>query len=226
MDTRDVSLEAQIAAAMQRAEIMHEISQRRNGQRVHDHPTPRSIIATFLAVNRGLKESSASVHTVGRVTMTQLPPPYLPSERSIDELQPIPITQMRLGEHHRGAKILLRVLTPPNRINAILAAVEDLEGTAVTLQLYHQPPEAVVASEEIIQVGRVLILKEPFFKCTTDGTYSLGVDHLSDIIWLEPFDSRIPDIWRKTVPRMSSEALRMEGNEAVKKSFWAKALRL
>lgn len=136
------------------------------------------------------------------------------------------ITQMRLGEHHRGAKVFLRVLTPPSRINAILAAVEDLEGTTVTLQLYHQSPEAVVPSEEVIQVGRVLILKEPYFKCAADGTYSLRVDHLGDAVWLEARDGRIPDTWKTTISAISSGAVRLQGNEAVKKASWARALRL
>ena len=223
MDTREVSQDTQIAAALRNAQLMYESSKRRNGQLVHYHPSPQSIIAKFLAMNRGLEETYSSGHTI---SMTQLPPPYLPSDRFLDELQPIRITQMRLGEHHRSTKVFLRVLTPPNRINAILAAVEDLDGTTVTLQLYHQPPEATNPSKETIQVGRVLILKEPFFKCATDGTYSLRVDHLGDVVWLEPCDDRIPDIWKTTAPNMSSEAVRMQGNEAVKKACWAKALRL
>ncbi|OAA78536.1 TPR domain protein [Akanthomyces lecanii RCEF 1005] len=223
MDTREVSQDTQIAAALRNAQLMYESSKRRNGQLVHYHPSPQSIIAKFLAMNRGLEETHSSGHTI---SMTQLPPPYLPSDRFLDELQPIRITQMRLGEHHRSTKVFLRVLTPPNRINAMLAAVEDLEGTTVTLQLYHQPPEATNPSKETIQVGRVLLLKEPFFKCATDGTYSLRVDHLGDVVWLEPCDGRIPDIWKTTAPKMSSEAVRMQGNEAVKKACWAKALRL
>ncbi|OAQ98044.1 hypothetical protein LLEC1_04477 [Akanthomyces lecanii] len=223
MDTHEVSQDAQIAAALQNAQMMHEKAKRRNGQLVHDHPPPHFIIAKFRAMNRGLKETYASRHTI---STTQLPPPYLPSDHLVDELQPMRITQMRLGEHHRGVKVFLRVLTPPNRINAILAVVEDLEGTAVTLQLYHQSPEAIAPSQDFIQVGRVLILKEPFFKCAADGTYSLRVDHLGDVVWMEPYDGRIPDLWKTTTPKMSSEAIRMQGNEAVKKDCWAKALRL
>lgn len=224
MDTRNVSHDSQITAALQNALMMHERAQLRNGQLVHDHPPPATLTTKSFAMKMNLDMSSNSVNT--HISMTQLPPPYAPCDRSIDELQPMRITQMRLGEHHRGAKVMVRVLTPPNRINAILVVVEDLEGTAVTLQLYHHPPEAVASPEDIIQVGSVLILKEPFFKCATDGSYSLRVDHLSDVVWLELSDTRTPDLWRKSVPEMGSEAARVQGNEAVKTKRWAQALRL
>ncbi|KAM3444240.1 hypothetical protein MY4824_000129 [Beauveria thailandica] len=224
MDTREVSQDAQFAAHLRMVGLMHEKAQLRNGQLVHDHPPPGSIIARFSAARVSLNKSHAAQETM--ISTTQLPPPYPPSDRFVEELRPIFIKQMRLGEHHRGSRVIVRALTPPNRINAILLAVEDLEGTAVTLQLYHHPSADVVPSEEVINFGDVLIIKEPFFKCTTDNSYSLRVDHLSDVVWLEPFDSRVPDVWRTAVPEMISETLRVQGNEAVRKKCWAKALRL
>ncbi|KAM3550201.1 hypothetical protein MY1884_008369 [Beauveria asiatica] len=224
MDTREVSQDAQFAAHLRMVGLMHEKAQLRNGQLVHDHPPPDFIIARFSAARVSLNKSHATQETM--ISTTQLPPPYPPSDRFVEELRPILIKQMRLGEHHRGSRVIVRALTPPNRINAILLAVEDLEGTAVTLQLYHHPSADVVPSEEVINIGSVLIIKEPFFKCTTDNSYSLRVDHLSDVVWLEPFDSRVPDVWRTAVPEMISETLRVQGNEAVRKKCWAKALRL
>ncbi|KAJ6786517.1 hypothetical protein PWT90_09254 [Aphanocladium album] len=201
---------------------MHDTAQLRKGQLVHDHPPPYMITAKSVAMKMSLNMSLPSKNTF----ITQLPSPYYPSDHSVDELQPICIRQMRLEQHHRGAKVIIRVLTPPSRINAVTVAVEDLEGTAVTLQLYHHPPQVVVSPDEIIQMGRVLLLKEPFFKCATDGSYSLRVDHLSDVIWLEPSDARIPDVWKKSVPEMSSEEARMQGNDAVKRQRWAEAMDL
>ena len=71
-----------------------------------------------------------------------------------------------------------------------MAIIEDEEGTAVLLQLNNQPEEDKVGKEQILQVGDVCIVKDPFFKATTDGLYSLRVDHVSDIIWLEETDDR------------------------------------
>ncbi|TQV94242.1 TPR domain-containing protein [Cordyceps javanica] len=223
MDTRDVSKQDSIAADLQNAVMMHEMAKLRNGQLVSDHPSPGTIVARVSAMRMSLNAPTAARNNI---LTTQLPPSYPPSDRFLDELQPIRITHMRLGEHHRGSKVTVRVLTPPSRINAIMVAVEDLGGTAVTLQLYHHPSAALFPSEEVIQAGNVLIIKEPFFKYAMDGSYSLRVDHLSDVVWLEASDSRVPDVWRKPLLRKDSKTVRMQGNEAVEKRYWAKALRL
>lgn len=180
MDTHDVSQNSQIMEILQMAKTAQQKAKLRKGQLVHDHPPPDSIVANAYAVAmaRNMSYSSADSHTI----TTQLPPPYLPSSSIIEELQPITIKQMRLEEHHRGSKVTLRVLSPPNRINAIMGAVEDLEGTAVLLQLYHQPPEIVIPATEILQLGSVCVLKEPYLKRATDGSYSLRVDHLGDLV--------------------------------------------
>ncbi|KAK8036165.1 hypothetical protein PG993_008779 [Apiospora rasikravindrae] len=138
------------------------------------------------------------------------------------------ISEMKLETHHRGVKTLLRVLTPPDRMNAAMAIVEDQEGTAVLLQLYHLPEVSVVPTEHILYEDRVCVLKEPFFKGTTDGTYSFRVDHVNDIIWLAPDDEHVPAKWRRqqlAAPKASSEA-RMRGNKAVQNNDWAEAERL
>lgn len=110
-----------------------------------------------------------------------------------------------------------------------MAIVEDEQGTAVLLQLYYQPEELVVPAREILQPDSVCILKEPFFKCaTSDGSYSLRVDHLSDIIWLEDTDERVPPKWRKRTLALNhnSKSIRMQGNDAVQNQSWAEAQRL
>ncbi|SPO04492.1 related to TPR domain protein [Cephalotrichum gorgonifer] len=130
--------------------------------------------------------------------------------------------------HHRGSMALPRTLTPPQRMTAVMAIVEDEQGTAVLLQLYHQPEDSAVPTQEILQKGAICIVKEPFFKCSTDGTYSLRVDHVSDIIWLDGWDDRVPSKWRVPflAPSDGSKGIRGQGNKAVKNQEWAKAERL
>lgn len=120
---------------------------------------------------------------------------------------------------------MVRILTPPDRMTAVMAIVEDEEGTAVLLQLYNQPEEPKVSKERILQAGDICIIKEPFFKATVDGSYALRVDHVSDIIWLEDTDDRIPSKWRKRVSRLGgdSQDIRKQGNAAVQKRNWAEA---
>ncbi|KAJ0332022.1 hypothetical protein COL922a_011556 [Colletotrichum nupharicola] len=64
-------------------------------------------------------------------------------------------------------------------MNAVMAIAEDEEGTAVLLQLYNQPED--VKADELLPQNSVHIIKEPFFKVTTNSKYSLRVDHVSDL---------------------------------------------
>ncbi|GJC86316.1 hypothetical protein ColLi_09154 [Colletotrichum liriopes] len=63
----------------------------------------------------------------------QLPPPYAPCVRHSSELEDIAISDMKLKIHHRGKRTALRVLTPPDRLKAVIAIVEDEQGTALLL---------------------------------------------------------------------------------------------
>lgn len=138
------------------------------------------------------------------------------------------ISEMRLETHHRGRKVMLRVLTQPYRINTVLLLVEDEAGNGTILQLHHILEESLMPCEEVASEGRVCILKEPYFKVAVDGSYSLRVDHVNDIMWLAEDDEQVPSKWRtKGLPKdISSLQHRTQGNEAVKATQWAKALRL
>ncbi|CZS75136.1 unnamed protein product [Fusarium graminearum] len=162
------------------------------------------------------------------IATTLVPAPYPPCIVSANDLEAIMISDMRLETHHRGKKIMLRVLTPPDRMTAVMAIVEDEKGIAVLLQLYHQPEESIVPATEILSPNMVCILKEPFFKCVTDGTYSLRVDHPGDIIWMDGADDRIPSHWRPSMVILgeNSSDIRKQGKGAVQSKKWAEALRL
>ncbi|EXL92793.1 hypothetical protein FOIG_14268 [Fusarium odoratissimum NRRL 54006] len=128
-------------------------------------------------------------------SVTQIPDLYEPCVIPEEDLEPMPISDMRLKTHHRGKKVLLRVKTAPARVTTVVTIVEDEEGTAVLLALYQQLQEDLLTVRHPAQ-DSVAILKDPFFEQTAEGTYSLQVDHPSDIIWLEDHDERIPEKWR------------------------------
>ncbi|KAK1973951.1 TPR domain protein [Colletotrichum cereale] len=226
MDVQDVSSENWLGPLLQQWEQSAARAQRRKGQLVRDHPPSRQLVLQFTMKLRmaSFKQKSS----LGTMATSQLPPPYAPCVRPISELEHIAISDMKLETHHRGKRTALRVLTPPDRMTAVMAIVEDEQGTALLLQLYYQPDESVVPAEEIMQLGNVFILKEPFFKIATDGSYTLRVDHLGDIVLLANSDDRIPSQWRKQPPalRQSSKDIRVQGNEAVQEKKWAKAHRL
>jgi hypothetical protein len=229
MDTIDVSDDDQLLTMLRRIEESANEAAKRKGQIVYDHPPAPIVVQTFmmnLMAKGYLAPSTSNENTT--VPITQVPEPYSPCILPAKDLKPIAISQMRLETHHRGSKVLLRVLTPPDRINAVLVIVEDEEETAILLQIYQQPEEEFVPCVETFLPDRICIIKEPFFKQSMDGPYSLRVDHPSDIIWLDENDQQIPEKWRNIRNRIpnSSQGHREQGNACVINKEWAAAHRL
>jgi hypothetical protein len=232
MDTIDVSDNGQLLTMLKRIEDFANEAAKRKGQIVNELPLAPVVVQTFMMnlMAKGYLGSwylGSSTENI-TVPITQIPEPYAPCTLSAQDLKPITISKMRLETHHRGSKVLLRVLTPPERINAVMVIVEDEEETAILLQTYQQPQEELVPCAEAFIANRICIIKEPFLKQTIDGPYSLRVDHPSDIIWLDENDQRIPAKWRNIKNRIpnSSQGHREQGNTCVTNKDWAAAHRL
>lgn len=150
---------------------------------------------------------------------------YRPSLYPANDLDPITISQMKMETHHHGKQTVIHVLVPPKRAVALVALVEDEQGSVTWLQLYNQPSETVVPAEEILRRGSCYLLKEPFL--TSDPTASLRVDHPGDIMLLPREHKLVPARWRVTelVFGLSYDPT-MLGNDAAGKKRWAEAERL
>ncbi|KAM0325936.1 hypothetical protein ACHAQA_007241 [Verticillium albo-atrum] len=223
MDVNDVTSNDDVAKIFRETHQESERALRRKGKLVRGHPPAYRLISGFMM---DLLESPAQLQSPGWGQATlQLPPPYAPCVRAITELQQIAISDMRLETQHRGHKTLLRVRTPPKREAAVMAVAEDENGTAVLLQLFHQPPESVVPANHILRLDGVYIIKEPFFKCATDGSYTMRVDHPGDIVRLERTDEGIPLNWRQAalMPMETSKNIRIKGNIAAERERWSEA---
>ncbi|KAF3067402.1 Protein unc-45 like protein B [Daldinia childiae] len=226
MDTKDISDSEKHIAFIKQSKENAERARLRKGEKPRDHPPRSALVSQFLM--KLFHSAGVSDIMNHKLYTSQVPPYYPPCIHPAQDLKPLMISEMMLEIHHRGSYALVRVLTPPDRMTAVMAIVEDEEGTAVLLQLYNQPEESKVAKENILKARDICIIKEPFFKVTNSGSYSLRVDHVSDIIWLEDTDNRIPLEWRNRFISLdeSSEDIRKEGNEAVQKKDWANAERL
>lgn len=118
---------------------------------------------------------------------------------------------------------MLRSITPPSRMTAIMAIMEDENDDVMMLQLYQQEDEGKRAAADIVKVGTILLVKEPYFKVMGDGEYGLRVDHLSDVLHVEKNDARVPKAWqpRKIESVHSAESLKTKGNLSMeKKRYW------
>ncbi|KAH6641429.1 hypothetical protein F5144DRAFT_133266 [Chaetomium tenue] len=171
---------------------------------VGQRPTkpPRDLVLSRFQLVASQNVRNAAMGRGGALRTSHLPPSYPPCVASFSELKKTMIDNLLLETHHQGTYILVRSLTPQNRMVAVTVVVEDENGDILPLLLYHQADDG----EPLVREGTVMILKEPFLKAMADGSHGLRVDHLSDVVFLPANDKRIPVAWRRK-PNHSSTAL-------------------
>jgi len=144
----------------------------------------------------------------------------------MEKLRSIAIEDLQLETHHRVMYLSLRSITPPNRMTAISALMEDEKGDAVSLQLYKQEGDDLREAAEIVNVSTILLVKEPYFKVLGDGRYGVRVDHLSDVLNIQEDDTRISAKWQPRLVEIgfTAESLKLEGNAAIAKKSYRDAI--
>lgn len=210
---------------MQQQRRFLQNAKKKQGQRPRDRKSRDTMLFEFMMT------SMANTQRVGRedtrmIHSSFIPPAYPPCTTPLDALKPIVIEDLRLETHHRGYYVTLRAITPPNRMTAILVLAEDEHGDVTMLQMYQQEDEASRPASTVVDKGSILLIKEPFYKITASGDYSLRVDHLSDIIFLGNDDSRTPQLWRPRLFELgrSADSLKLEGNAFVGKGDYWRAI--
>lgn len=217
MDVFNVSSQYSDLISRQRKTLQE--AKKRQGQRPHDRKSREHTYTNFmmLLISGGVTEQK------GVVLSSFVPPSYLPCSTPLTELKPVAIKNLQLETHHRGTYLLLRSITPPNRMTAIMAVMEDENDDVILLQLYQQENQDQRAATDIVNVGTVLLVKEPYFKVMGDGQYGLRVDHLSDVIHLKRNDDRFPKAWQPRLieTELSAESLKTKGNRSFqRKKYW------
>lgn len=200
-------------ALLQQKQVL-ESARRRKGQQPQDWKPREEVYSSFMMVIMAKhlrRQGNHMVHT------SFVPPSYPPCNTSLAELRPIRIRELQLETHHRGSYLMVRAITPPDRMTGILVLVEDESRHVVVLQLYQQDDEETRAANDIVDVGTVMILKEPFFKVMASGEYGLRVDHPCDIIVIDEYDPKRPAKWCTRIldAERSAESLKKNGNEAI-----------
>ncbi|KFY04036.1 hypothetical protein O988_01041 [Pseudogymnoascus sp. VKM F-3808] len=218
MDTHDVT--------KQHIELLIKFKQRlkeakkRQGERPNDRKSPEYAYMMFMALASGPLSQNKPGHFIHT---SFIAPAYPPCIKPVAELKHFTIEELRLETHHRGNFILLRCITPPTRMTAVMVLTEDQNRDVVSLQIYHQENEEVRPATDIANEGIVLLVKEPYYKIMSDGEYGLRVDHLFDIIKLRSNDTRIPLNWQPRIIEIgqSAESLKLKGNSAILNGrFW------
>lgn len=122
-----------------------------------------------------------------------------PCITSFKDLKPLFLNELKMEIYHIGGYLLLRTFVPGIRtpwVGEITTFVEDENGDVQQIAIQHQEAENIRPAAEIIPEGRVLILKEPVFVHDKGARAVLLVNHLTNIIWLNSDDQRVPEAWR------------------------------
>ena len=226
MDTHNVLQSSQYVQLLLDQQQKLRDAQTRKGQ----HPTRPPRAQVILQFQLKLMASRAKVAAVGQqashIKTSFVPLPYPPCVVPFSNLKKIMIDDLLLETHHRGTYLLVRSVTPQDRMNAVMAIVEDEKGDVLMVQLYHQEDDADGRAEDILFKGMVLILKEPYLKLMSDGNYGLRVDHLSDVVFLSANDERTPRSWQRELAEHGGTALawKTKGNHHFNTSAYRSAI--
>ena len=193
----------------------------RKGERPSDLEPRVQIVDEYMMHSLSMKTAGLTL-----LTTTIIGEPYHPSVAPFKSLQSIKIRQLQLETQNRGFYILLRMICPPSRMQAIMNIAEDEAGDAVIFSLYQQEPEVVRPAEDILRKNSVIIVKEPYFKVVGGGGYGIRIDHPTDVIWLADDDERIPQQWRSKVASnaKSAEQWKTEGNGLIELGKYPEAI--
>ena len=198
---------------------MLELAKLHMGEKPQNRKSRDTAYADFMREHRyeGIPSKSDVFNT------SFLVPAYPPCDLSNSDLSQITISELRLETHHRGKFILLRCLAPPKRLKSILALMEDEKGDAALLDLHHQEEENVREATNILNVGSIVLVKEPYFRSLGDDCYTIRVDHLCDMIFATKNDTFIPLIWQPqcTENQRPASFWRESGNVAMREErYW------
>ncbi|KAL2839285.1 hypothetical protein BJY01DRAFT_250596 [Aspergillus pseudoustus] len=190
MDTHDVSDAPEYLQYLQKQKKVLHNAQFYKGKALEPTKSRDEIVMEFMFRRMMSRDRPANRHDIHS---SFVPPAYPPSVAALSTLKPIQIRDLTLETHHRGFYILLRAVTPADRMTAVMAVVEDERGDVVMLQLYNQEKE--FSTDGRLIEGTAILVKEPYLKIMADKNYGIRVDHLSDVKFLPSDDPLVPLSW-------------------------------
>jgi hypothetical protein len=220
MDIHEVSNIPQFAQVLLQQKETLRAAQSRKGKRPIATKSPAELIFQFRLRLLTRSSDGSGLHS------SFVPPAYHPCIKPLCDLKKVMIKDLLLETHHRGTYIVVKSLTPPDRMTAVMAVVGDENDDVLVVQLYNQEEEKDRAAEDILGEGTILIVKEPYLKMMSDGDYGLRVDHLSDVIFLPIYDERVPEVWQPRVLELdiAANAWKAKGNDYFNKYKYHEAI--
>ncbi|KAH8102867.1 hypothetical protein BXZ70DRAFT_969358 [Cristinia sonorae] len=140
-----------------------------------------------------------------RTTYIGMAPEF--STKKLEDLKRISISDLMVRKRHKGSFLLCRVISITSHVVSINFAVEDPEGGATMLAVYHYPFTLDCSNEEgdvLFPINAVLAIREPWYQYTADGAVPmLRVDAVSDIVFMDTQHPLVKSISWSTSPATS-----------------------
>jgi len=109
--------------------------------------------------------------------------PYPPCTSSLDELEPMSFSELRMETHHRGKKLVLKRASPVVGLAVrSWCIVQDEEGKETERLEYFL--HKIRHNEEVLELTKLFVIKEPYFTITEQGEATIRIDHPSDLVSL------------------------------------------
>lgn len=219
MDVKDVSESSRMIKLLLKQKKDLRDAQCWKGQRPKTRKPRGAVLGQFMAQYLW-GQGTAKKSDVNQFQTSFVPPAYPPCITPLSGLKKVMNKDLLLETHHQGKFLLLRSITPANRMTAVMSIMEDETLDCLMVQLYYQDAEKERKAKDILREGDVLIIKQPYFKLMSDGDYGIRVDHLSDIVRLPVGDERTPVPWRSRSAQSKATAAdwKVKGNAHFKNS--------
>lgn len=191
---------------------MSSANQAHQGDRIRFSGSPRELDAAVAEHEQLRAMGMTSLEEFVSVT----PKAYPPSTTPISELTKIKAFDLRHKTRHVGSYVIVRLIAPASRTDAVLTIVEDENGLASGARLFNYGVGGGRILKEPLLPGDVLLLKEPYVELQPGSkSPNLRLDHPSDVVRLHYHDERVPKQWRVPLGAAleTAEAWKWKANE-------------
>lgn len=110
-----------------------QAARKRQGECPTDRRSRQQLFEMFMMQYMVKQMRSLDTREVSHVHSSFIPSLYQPSITPLKDLKELFIKDLRLETHHRGNYILLRSITPLDRMTAIMAIMENEKEEAIML---------------------------------------------------------------------------------------------
>jgi tetratricopeptide (TPR) repeat protein len=107
--------------------------------------------------------------------------PYPPCTVSLQDLQPMKLTDLRMDTHHRGRRLTVKRASPvvPLMARSWTMVQDEAGGEIERLEVCLHTSRY---GEDVLESAAAFVIKEPYFTLTDQGEATLRIDHPSDLI--------------------------------------------